>query len=164
MKKFLISIFLAFLMIGLTGCSSSVGVTDLNGNEKTSFNVNETAVYEGEHYTITNVSYSNGDEWNVPASGNNYVIISLKIENKSDSKISYNSFDWQIINSQGQEDDEAFTTIDSDTNLGSGDLAPNGIKTGTLVFEEPKNETSLKLLYYSNVLFDEEPTFEIVIK
>lgn len=164
MKKFLISIFLAFLMIGLTGCSSSVGVTDLNGNEKTSFNVNETAVYEGVHYTITNVSYSNGDEWNVPASGNNYVIISLKIENKSDSKISYNSFDWQIINSQGQEDDEAFTTIDSDTNLGSGDLAPNGIKTGTLVFEEPKNETSLKLLYYSNVLFDEEPTFEIVIK
>ena len=164
MKKILSGLMLFFVAISLTACSSTIGVTDINGNEKISFAVNETAVYENVYYTVTNVKYSNGDDWDTPASGNHYVIVTLKIENKSDSKISYNALDWHIINSLGQEDSEAFTTIDTDTNLSSGDLAPNGTKTGTLVFEQPKNDTSLKLLYYSNILFDEESTFEIVIK
>ena len=69
-----------------------------------------------------------------------------------------------MVNSQGQEDNEAFTIIDNDTALNSGDLAAGGSKTGTLVFEESKEESSLKLLYYSNMLFDESATFEIVVK
>lgn len=168
MKKILSVLLCVFVLFGITGCvsesESSSGVSDASGNEKTSFNVNETAVFENVHYTVTNVKYSNGNEWDNPADGKNFVIVTLKIENKSDSKISYNTYDWKMINSQGQEDDEAFTTINNDTDLGSGDLAAGGTKTGTLVFEESKDESSLKLLYYSNSLFDENSTFEIVIK
>lgn len=168
MKKILSILVCVFVLLGMTGCvsesESSSGVSDVSGNKKTSFNVNETAVFEDVHYTVTNVEYSNGSEWDTPADGKNYVILTLKIENKSDSKISYNTFDWKMINSQGQEDDEAFTTINSDTSLSSGDLAAGGTKTGTLVYEESKDETSLKLLYYSNSLFDENSTFEIVVK
>lgn len=69
-----------------------------------------------------------------------------------------------MINSQGQEDDETFTTVNSDTSLSSGDLAAGGTKTGTLVYEQAKDETSLKLLYYANSFWDENSTFEIVIK
>ena len=103
-------------------------------------------------------------EYDKPANGKNYVIVTLKIENKSNSKISYNTYDWKMVNSQGQEDDETFATINNGTSLNSGDLTANGTKTGTLIYEEPKNETSLKLLYYSNSLFDENSTFEIIIK
>lgn len=170
-KKILLAVLFGFMIFGLTGCFSDTGsdnndnkVQDLNGNAKTTFNVNETAVHEGVNYTVTNVEYSNGDEWDTPADGKQYVIVTIKIENKSESKISYNVYDWKMLNSQGQEDDEAFSTIDSDTNLSSGDLAVGGTKTGTIVFEEPKDETSLKLQYYSNSLFDENSTFEIVIK
>lgn len=170
MKKMFLVMLLGVMAFGLTGCFSSTDsesgskVQDLDGNAKTSFNINETAVYDGVNYTVTNVEYSNGSEWDTPASGKQYVIVTIKIENNSDSKISYNVYDWKMLNSQGQEDDETITTIDSDTNLSSGDLAVGGTKTGTIVFEEPKDETSLKLEYYSNSLFDENSTFEIVIK
>lgn len=168
MKKILHILLCSIVVFGLTGCFSDVqsenSVTDNNGNNKTSFNLNETAVFENVHYTVTDVEYSNGNEWDSPAEGKEYVIVTLKIENKSDSKISYNTYDWKILNSQGQEDDETIAIINSDTSLDSGDLAPGGTKTGTLIYEEPKNESSLKLLYYSNSFFDEESTFEIVIK
>lgn len=167
MKKILSVLVCAFVLLGLTGCvsdSESEGVTDTNGTKKTSFNVNETAVFENVHYTVTNVKYSNGDEFDTPANGKNYVIVTLKIENKSEEKISYNTYDWKMVNSKGQEDDETITTINNETSLNSGDLAAGGTKTGTLVYEEAKDETSLKLLYYSNSLFDENSTFEIVVK
>lgn len=168
MRRLLGIVVCSFVLFGVTGCVSesvtSNSVTDTEGNEKTSFQLNETAVFEDVHYTVTNVKYSKGSEYDKPAEGKNYVIVTLKIENKSDSKISYNTYDWKMINSQGQEDGETFTTVNSDTSLSSGDLAPGGNKTGTLVYEQAKNETSLKLLYYSNSFWDENSTFEIVIK
>lgn len=165
MKRFLLIVTCITILLSASGCSSeTITSTDISGNSKTTFNINETAVYEDVHYTVTNVQYSNGSEWDRPASGKQYVIVTVKIENKSTSKISYNAYDWKMVNSQGQEDDEAFSTIDNDTNLSSGDLAAGGSKTGTLVFEQAKDETSLKLLYYSNTLFDENSTFEIIVK
>lgn len=168
MKQFLKGLLVVVVLFGLTGCFSTleneVTVNDINGNSKTIFNINETAVFEDVHYTVTNVEYSKGDDWDKPSEGKQYVIVTIKIDNKSDSKITYNVFDWAMLNSQGQEDEESFTTIDSDTNLSSGDLVSGGTKTGTIVFEEDINETSLKLLYYSNSLFDENHTFEFKIK
>lgn len=168
MKKAFLLIFFGFIvMFGLVGCSSDTSnnkVTDSNGNEKDSFSLNETAVFKDVSYTVTSVKYSNGTEFDEPASGKKFVIVTVKIENKSKEKISYNELDWKMINSQGQEDDVAFTTVDSDTSLESGDLASGGTKTGTLVFEEAKNESSLKLLYYDNSLFDDKAAITFVVK
>lgn len=168
MKKILGIIISFFVLIGITGCISDSEtnkvVTDTDGNSKTIFNLNETAIFDNVHYTVTNIEYSNGEEYDKPAEGKNYVIVTLKIENKSGSKISYNALDWKMLNSQGQEDDEAFTIINSDTSLNSGDLADGGTKTGTLVYEQSQNETSLKLLYYADLFWDEKATFEVIIK
>ena len=161
MKKLLSILLCTFVLIGVTGCisytddssestESTESTETTETNEKTSYGLNETAVYNDVHYTVT-------------ADGMNYVIVTLKIENKSDSKISYNTYDWKMINSQGQEDDGAFTIVDNDTHLSSGDLIAGGTKTGTLIYEEPTNESSLKLLYYSSI-FDDKSEFEIVIK
>ena len=168
MKKLLIVILGMCMLFSLTGCFSSTDdgnkAKDTSGDSKTSFKIGETAVFDGVDYTVTKVKYSNGNDWDQPTSGKKYVIVTIKIDNESDSKISYNSFDWKMLNYQGQEDDEAFTIINTDTELSSGDLAAGGTKTGTMVFEEPKEGTTLKLLYYSDSLFDEESTFEIVVE
>jgi len=168
MKNILKFIFGCIIVFSLTGCVSSDNsenlATNINGETQDSFNINETAVFKDVHYTLTKVSYSKGDDWDKPADGNNYVIVTIKIENKSDSQISYNVYDWSMVNSQGQKDDAAFTTIDNNTNLSSGELMPGGTKTGTIVFEEPKNESSLKLLYYNNSLFDENESFKFIVK
>ena len=166
MKKIITIIISLFIIFSTSGCTETANnvVTDINGIEKTSFTINETAIYEDVHYTVTNVEYSNGNDWDKPSEGKNYVIVTIKIENKSNEKISYNGLDWTMLNSEGQEDSETFSTIDSDTNLGSGDLASGGSKTGTLVFEENKSDTSLKLLYYNNMFFDENHTIEFILK
>lgn len=168
MKKILTFIFGGLMLFNLTGCVSTTdtesGATNIDGNKQDSYNINETAIFNDVHYTVTNVEYSNGDEWDKPADGKNYVIVTIKVENKSDSKISYNAYDWTMVNSQGQEYEEVFTTIDSDTSLGSGELMSGGTKTGTIVFEQSKNESSLKLLYYANSLFDENAAFEFIVK
>lgn len=170
MKKLLSILLCTFVLIGVTGCisytddsSESTESTETTETNEKTYGLNETAVYNDVHYTVTNVEYSNGTQYDKPADGMNYVIVTLKIENKSDSKISYNTYDWKMINSQGQEDDGAFTIVDNDTHLSSGDLIAGGTKTGTLVYEEPTNESSLKLLYYSSI-FDDKSEFEIVIK
>lgn len=89
------------------------------------------------------------------------MIVAIKIENKSDEKISYNSFDWKMENSNGQEVDTAITIVNTDTALNSGDLNAGGVVEGTLAFEQPQGDTGLKLNYYYNALFDENASFKI---
>lgn len=147
-----------------TSTNNNKNTTKKEEKQKKEYNKNETVIYKGVKYSVTNVKYSNGSDWDNPADGKEYVIVTIKIENTSDKKISYNVYDWKMRNSQGQEESEAFTTIDNDTNLSSGDLAVGGTKEGTLVFEEPKNDSSLKLLYFYNTLLEDEESFAIIIK
>lgn len=130
---------------------------------KTEFAQNEVVTFNDVDFTVTSVERSAGDVFDTPKEGCEYVIVSLKIENNSDEKISYNEFDWKMENSNGQETDMVFTTINSDTTLGSGDLNPGGVVEGTVAFEEPVGDAGLKLNYYSNSLFDEEAAFKIKI-
>ena len=159
MKKLLVLAMSLLMIFALAGCGSG-------GEEekKTSFAIGETADINGVKYTVNDVQYSEGNDWSTPDEGKEFVIISVTIENGSEEDVSYNFLDWTMVNSQGQEDDTSFSLVDTDTNIGSGDLTPGGTKTGTVVFEEPKGDESLKLLHYENVLLDDEPDFEVVIK
>ena len=161
MKKLLVLAMSLLMSFAMGGCGSGE-----NGKEekKTSFSIGETADINGVKYTVNDVQYSEGNDWSTPDEGKEFVIISVTIENGSEEDVSYNFLDWTMVNSQGQEDDTSFSLVDTDTNIGSGDLTPGGTKTGTVVFEEPKGDESLKLLHYENVLLDDEPDFEVVIK
>lgn len=59
-------------------------------------------------------------------------------------------------NSQGQITDSAFTTIDSDTSLSSGNLASGGEITGTISFEQPIDDEDLILKYSANIFSSKE--------
>jgi len=59
-------------------------------------------------------------------------------------------------NSQDQITDSAFTTIDSDTSLSSGNLASGGEVTGTISFEQPIDDEGLILKYSINMFSSKE--------
>ena len=44
-----------------------------------------------------------------------------------------------------------FTTIDQDTALQSGELIPGGKVSGTITFEQPKDDTGLVLIYSDSI-------------
>lgn len=97
--------------------------------------------------TVTKVEKSNGTEFDTPQQGKEYVIVTVQIQNAGDQNISYNPFDFKMANSQGQIQDMGFTTVDTDTHLQSGELAPGGSVSGTIAFEEPVGDTGLQLQY-----------------
>lgn len=103
-----------------------------------------------------NVEKSPGDEWDKPQEGNEFVIITVRYENNSDENISYNPFDFQIKNSQGQITEQAFVITEGWSTLNSGELAPCGKVEGTITFEAPIGDEGLQLIYTPNWLFDDK--------
>lgn len=97
--------------------------------------------------TVTKVEKSAGSEFDQPKGGHEYVIITVQINNAGNENISYNPFDFKMANSQGQIVDQAFTTVDTDTALQSGELASGGKVSGTIAFEQPAGDTGLQLQY-----------------
>src|SRR5699024_1679941 len=97
--------------------------------------------------TVTDVTKSSGSDFDKPKDGKEYVIVHVSIENNSDKEVSYNPFDFKMKNSQGQIESQAFTTVDSDTSLSSGDLAEGGNVSGTVSFEQPIDDGNLQLIF-----------------
>lgn len=120
------------------------------------FNVGDSVELDGTIITVVNVEKSPGDEWDKPQEGNEFVIITVRYENNSDENISYNPFDFQIKNSQGQITEQAFVITEGWLTLNSGELAPGGKVEGTITFEAPIGDEGLQLIYTPNWLFDDK--------
>ncbi|XBM33797.1 DUF4352 domain-containing protein [Bacillus licheniformis] len=122
-----------------TAAKTSEEKSNDDAKEKTEFGLNETADLDGTHITVTNVKKSMGNEYFKPNNGNEYVVATLNIENKSDKDISYNPLDFQIQNEDGQITHNTFGPSD-DNDLSSGNLTPNGKVSGTITFETKKEQ------------------------
>lgn len=128
-----------------------------NENEKTEekkdFSQNEVVIHKNIKYSILKVEKTQGSNPYVkPSSGNEYVKVTIQIENNSNEKISYNALDWQMVNEDGVEDAWGTFTADDDKNLSTGELDPNGKVSGVLVWEQKKGDSNLRLRYYDNLL------------
>lgn len=111
----------------------------------------------GDNVLIVNsVEKSSGSEWDKPKDGMEYVVVNVTIKNGGSSEISYNPFDFQMQNSQGQITDQAFTTINTDSALSSGNLAGGGQVSGTIAFEQPAGDEALVLKYKANMFSNKE--------
>ena len=135
--------------------ASSTNVSVLK-NEKTEYNIGEEAVLGQGAIIVTNVEKSQGSQWEKPKSGKEFVIVHVTIENKGNSNLSYNPFYFKMQNSQGQQESMTFTTIDQDTSLQSGELIPGGKVSGTITFEQPKNDSELILIYNDSIWSSKE--------
>jgi len=158
MKK--LSLLLIILMFLFVGCSSTKKVPVVV--KKTIFEQTETAVNENVNYSIVGVEKFAKKDYSEAKAGYEYVVVKVRIENKSDKKISYNSYDWKMQNSQGQEENSTYIFVTTDTEIGSGDLLSNGVVEGTMAWEQPIADKGLMLNYYAT-MFDNKSVFQIKI-
>ncbi len=133
--------------------SSSENKTDSNESkteEKDEYNVGDTIDFDGKEVTITKVkrNYSTGNQFFHPKSGNEYVKVYAKIVNTSENEASINSWDFKIQNSKGVISSCSIITGDpAEDELSFSTLAPGGTTEGSVIFEVPKNDSGLKLIY-----------------
>ncbi len=156
---------LKFVILGIIALIILVVATSGGGEKfRTDYNQDEVVTYQDVNYSITKVEKTQGDnEYWKPAEGSEYVKITLKIENNSDEKISYNTLDWQMVNADGVEDSIGSFTLDDDVSLSAGDLEPKGKVEGVLVWEQKKGDNNLRLRYYDNI-FSSDYTFQFTLK
>ncbi len=161
---FWVLIVVVIIIIAMAGSSNNT-TTETGGSttesvsteeEKTEYNKGEEAILGNGSITVTEVKKSQGNEWDKPKSGKEYVIVSVTIENKGNNNLSYNPYYFKMQNSQGQQEDITFTTIDQDTSLQSGELVAGGKVSGTITFEEPTGDTGLILIYNDNIWSSKE--------
>ena len=141
---------------GSTSVEATTNTATVETTLQQVYSVGDSVDLNGKVVTVLSFEKSNGNDFDKPKEGMEYVIISLKIKNNGTDKITYNPFDFKMQNSKGQITDMGFTTVDQKTALSSGELASGGEVEGTVTFEEPKDDSGLVLIYQANILNENE--------
>ncbi len=145
------------VMLGVAGCGSSKSSSDQKKQEKTDYAVGEVISYDGKEITVVSVerNFDSGNSYYTADSGKEFVKINVKIENKSDSKISYNAYEWEIQDSHGDiQKVDGGLQFTADGALNSGELAPGGNKSADLYFQVPSGDAGVVLHYKPSFLSD----------
>ena len=134
MKNLLKYIYIISIVILVTGCKSKL--TDLNGNVKESFKINETAVYNNINYTITNVEYlDKNNNISLEISDNLVIAITYQIKNNSNEEYSIRSLSSLFYNGGNEIGSYSYTSRFENPSLESYNLAPGQIYIETDYFE-----------------------------
>lgn len=148
-------ILLIVLSLVLVACGSTDKV-----EPKSEFNQSEVVSNDGFEFQILETYRSFGDDY-LLEDDYLFVAVRIKVKNVSTSKQTISTFNFKMQNSQGVEVDTSWNS-----NLGSnsfnGELLSNGEIEGTLFFEQPFDNSGLKLAYYRTI-FDDNPEFKFVI-
>lgn len=128
--------------------SSQTQKGDSKKEEKTEFNVGDIIAFDGKELTVEKVerNWNSGNSYLKPKDGKEYVKVSVKIENKSETEMNYNVFEFKAEDSNGAAESADGQTYSLPDSLGSGDLVKGGKKSGSMIFEVPAG-SSLKLHY-----------------
>ncbi|MFZ3580000.1 DUF4352 domain-containing protein [Virgibacillus sp. DJP39] len=191
MNKLVVVAMVGILSAGLVGCSaensepekvepeSTEASTESSSADKETadkkkeekvtdkvFAVGDSIKKEGKVLTVTGVERSQGTEYDTPDKGKEYMVVTVDIKNKGDKNISYNPFNYSMQNAQGQITDQAFSMIDEETHLDSGELIPGGNVSGTMVFQVPADSTNkdLILLMKDNMFSDKSVKVNLASK
>lgn len=160
----------AIVIIGVIGTASSQNnnATVVNSNnsnqsngsqtaEKTEFKVGETIAFDGKEVTIKSLerNWTSDNQFIKAADGKEFVKANVSISNKSNSELSFNTFDWKIEDANGAIEGPSGTAFTVGDNLGSGELAVNGTKEGSVIFEVPTG-SSIKIHYQPSFWSDKK--------
>ncbi|GER90983.1 hypothetical protein KDW_51450 [Dictyobacter vulcani] len=129
-----------------TGSDSNTPTTTTGGQDVTGGNIGQTLNLQGVDCTLTSAKHINGDTYDQPKPGNQFVLLHVKILNKSGKTQSYNPLDFHVINSQGQKTTKTYTLTEAYPNqLSFGDLINGGHVEGDIIFEVPVGDHGVKL-------------------
>lgn len=128
--------------------SSQTQNNEKKKEEKTEFNVGDIIAFDGKELTVEKVerNWKSEKAYIKPKDGKEYVKVSVKIENKSETEMNYNVFEFKAEDSNGAAERFNFQTYSLPDSLGSGNLVKGGKKSGSMIFEVPAG-SSLKLHY-----------------
>ena len=128
--------------------SSQTQNSEKKKEEKTEFNVGDIIAFDGKELTVEKVerNWNSGNSYLKPKDGKEYAKVSVKIENKSETEMNYNVFEFKAEDSNGAAENADMQTYSLPDSLGSGDLVKGGKKSGSMIFEVPAG-SSLKLHY-----------------
>ena len=128
--------------------SSQTQNSESKKEEKAEFNVGDIIAFDGKELTVEKVerNWNSGNAYLKPKDGKEYVKVSVKIENKSETEMNYNVFEFKAEDSNGAAESADGQTYSLPDSLGSGDLVKGGKKSGSMIFEVPAG-SSLKLHY-----------------
>lgn len=153
--KWIVGIFFLLIVIAIFSNSGDkakkVGTSDGSANSATTtqqvYAVGDQIEVKNRVLTVESVQrdYSTGNEFDKPEDGKEYVLVTVKLENKGSDKISFNIFDFKIKDSSGTMRDSGFITVKN--SLSSGELAPSGKVEGNIPFEVTKGDTGLELVF-----------------
>ncbi len=96
--------------------------------------VGETIKLGDHRLTVTDVKKSTGGDFDKPKPGHEYVVVSVNIYNGGKEDIPYNPLDFEMRNSKGNITKMTISMVNQNTALNSGQLAPKGQVTGSIVF------------------------------
>ncbi len=153
------------LIIAFSINSAAVdNINEIFGTDKDSkleYSYGETAELEGVSIKVLGVERSDGyTESYLTISPNKkdyeFIIVELEIKNNSEEIKTFNRFDYSIQTGNGVINRVGFSMYDTGNDLGSGQLAPNGIKIGKIVFEVPKDDDNLTLIYKDSLFSNKE--------
>ena len=147
----------------LTG-KDDVVVADDNATKDKVFSMKDVITYKGVSYKVVKVETSSGNSYKSPKEGNQFLIVTLHIRNNTKDKVHYSYANWTMSNSLGEEKQRIFSSINVDTALYSGNLVVGGIKTGSIVFEQPINDSKLVLNYYDLKQDEKDKDKEVIDK
>lgn len=185
-RKYLKRIIIIILVLTVLGVGSYYGIdiykkhtTNKNTIEegekatnKKIFAIGDLITYKGVDYKVVKVETSEGNSYKQPKEGNQFLIVTVYIKNNTSDKIKYSYENWTMLNSKEENKKRIFTSINVDTALYSGDLVIGGIKTGSMVFEQPINDPKLILNFYEltkdkngeDIINEDKKIFSVSIK
>lgn len=128
-----------------------------DSDSKTEYVVGDTIKLDDRDVIVTKVkrNYSTGNQFAKPESGNEFVLVTIKVKNTSDSSIDYNSYNFKLQDSEGVQKDEDISVL-SEGQLNSGSLATGGKVSGKIGFQVKKGDKKLALLYSEPSLFSDK--------
>lgn len=143
--------------------TSSTGTSTSQSTDQTTYAVGQTIDFDNKKVTVTSVerNWQSGSQFTAADSGNELVKVQVSIENNSNSQITYNTFDWKMQDSQGVIKDIDSSTYSIDGGLSSGELAPKGKVSGSMIFQVPAGDSGLVISYNPSFFNDKKIQIKI---
>lgn len=156
-KKLIVAIIIVASIVALfVGCVIVVS-SHFNNNydyevssdsKNNKFNIGDKILYKGIIYQIKSAYAVDGTDYKKPKEGNQFILVNISMENDDKKKVPYSYKNWKMSNSKNEESSRIFTPVNASTALYSGTLVIGSTKSGSLVFEQPKDDEKLELRFY----------------
>lgn len=130
--------------------SSSSSSSSSSGPAK----VGDTITVDGVSCTVTSVKTIQGDEITQPKAGNEFLVVHVKIANKSSSEFAYSSFDFKVKSGSGNLTDPEIvppSTYTANSTLDTGNLASGGSVEGDIIIQAPNGDHHAELTWQPSI-------------